>query len=398
MGKLDASIPGTMDAPADWRVQDFSDVADRARFGAMVRERLPIVEINHDVEWLEAGRAPGDTVLVLAALRAGDLVGLMPLRVSSTDLEYKVGDISLIKTRVRQFSVAEGPLVAGGEGRAALAQAMDHLADIMPSEAVAFAGSVPCDSEFNNLLNAPDETLRARFHVLKWGEPNWHCKIDWAGSTQAYLASLGPDSRRNLKRYSKKLFADAELKPRVERFTSLEDVARFLEDGIKISDKTYQKKLFNLGLSRGGPTERRFRFAAARQSFLGHVLYLRDEPVAFHYGFVFGSTFFVLQMGYDPAYAQHQSGSVLFFHVLQDVEKLNMQIKTIDCLPGVTDFKLRTTNRKERTQSYYLFKRGLRGSALYAAIRFVDVAVKGGKAAADRLDLANALRRLLRRR
>ena len=383
--------------PPQWRVQRFSDDRERKAFAARARERLPILEINHDVEWLEAGRkSDGDDAIVTLVDRAGDeLVGLLPVRVSAAEIKYTVGSVTLLKKRVREFQLFQSPITIRADRRDAMVRAMEQLADSMPAGAVAFAGAVACEGEFHTLLTARGGPLRKRFHVLKWGEENWHCKIEWQGTLEAYLASLGPDSRRNLKRYSKKLFANDEMKPKIERFRSADDVARFLEDGMKVSDKTYQKKLFGLGLSRGGATEKRFRFAAERQGFLGHILYLRGEPAAFHYGFIFGGTFFVVQMGYDPALSQHQAGSVLFFHVLEDVERLNIPVKTIDCLPGVTDFKLRTTNRKERIQNFYLFKKTLGGSALFGAIKLLDVTVRSLKTLSDRANLTARLRRRL---
>ena len=98
-------------------------------------------------------------------------------------------------------------------------------------------------------------------------------------------------------------------------------------------------------------------------------------------------------MGYDPAASPHQPVSILFFHVLEDVEKLKLPVKTIDCLPGVTDFKLRTTNRKERIQNFYLFKKDLAGTALYGSIKLLDGTVKGLRRLADRTKLTERLRR-----
>jgi hypothetical protein len=390
--------PGAAAGARQWQVQEFSDDSDRARFAAMARTRLPIAEFYHDVEWLEAERQPNCSIRLLAAYNGDELVGLLPIGVSSTHLEYKIGNVSLFRTRLRQFTFSVGPVSAEKDQKASFASAMDCLPDIMPSDAVAFAEWVPCGSEFDDLLSAPDTPLRTNFHVLKWGQPNRHCKIDWVGSTETYLNSLGPESRRNLKRYSKKLFADAGLTPRVERFESSEEAARFLEDGIRISNNTYQKNLLNLGLSHGGPVERSIQFAAARSSFLGYILYLCNEPVAFHYGFIFGSTLFARQMGYDPAHARYQVGSVLFFRILQDIEALNMPIKTIDYSAGAnTEFKLRTSNRQELFQNYYLFKRNARGFALFAAISALDAFVKGLKLIANRARLTNVLRRRFRK-
>lgn len=379
--------------PSCWRPHRISGAADAAALAAEAEHRLAIGELNHDVAWLEAGKASDDDIVALADRSNGALCGLMPIRIARERITYTVGNVRVLALPVRQYNLVQGPLTSKPNSLSAMAQSMEALADLMPPTGAVFASAVPVDGAFNVLLADRASPVRKRFHVLKWGDANWHCKIDWSGTVEAYLASLGADSRRNFKRYDKKLFANEELEPRVECFRTAADIDRFLDDGIKVSDKTYQKKLLGLGLARGGATERRFRFAAERQGFLGHILYLGGAPAAFHYGFVYHDTFFVVQMGYDPAFAPHQPGAVLFLHVLKDVERLKLPVRTIDCLPGVTDFKLRTTNRKEAIQNYYLFKRSLGGTARFAALYLLDAAVWGLKSLAARAKLAERMRR-----
>ena len=52
-----------------WRVQQFPDSVELRSFAAAARECLSIVELNHDVEWLEAGRAPGHMIVVIAGFK-----------------------------------------------------------------------------------------------------------------------------------------------------------------------------------------------------------------------------------------------------------------------------------------------------------------------------------------
>lgn len=365
-----------------WSVQSLGDARARARFAAAVRARFQGDELNHDVEWLEAAcdTARGDMILTYASLANGVLAGVLPLRVATSDLVYTVRRRVLFKKRVREYRMFGGPLAAGADPASAVGAAMTTLARELPADAVVQVSAVPCGGAFHAMLTDPDSPVRRLFNVLPWGPENLHCKIDWTGTVEGYLASLGADSRRNLKRYSKKLFSAVELSPRIDRFRSVEEVARFLDDGVAVSDKTYQKRDLGLGLVRGGALERRMRFAAERGAFLGHILYLEGKPAAFHYGFINGQTFFVLAMGYDPAVAKHQAGAVLWHGVLEDVEKLKLPVTTIDCLSGVTDFKLRTTNRKAPIRNYYLFKKSPSGAALYLALKAIDAVVERAKA------------------
>lgn len=359
----------------DARAIALADAGAVARCAAAVGSRFAITELNHDLEWLNAGRAPDEELLAITAGAEDAPSVFMPVKVSNAVIAYTAGRFTILKWNVRQSSVVQGPLTNGPDTRAAYSKTLRALARSLPANGAVFISAAQCDGPFATLLDDVSAPLLNDFHIFKWGAENWHCKIDWAGTVEAYLASLGADSRRNFKRYEKKLFANSEMRAEVKRFQTPSDIDLFFDHGIKVSDKTYQKNLLGLGLVRGGPTERRIRFAAERQSFLGHILYLQGEPAAFHLGYLFGETFFAVQMGYDPAYSVHQPGAVLFFHVLQDLERLRLPIRVIDCLAGVTDFKLRTTNRKERIQNYYLFPRTMRGFATYASLKIADLAV-----------------------
>lgn len=369
----------------DTRAVALADADAVARCAALVKSRFAITELNHDLEWLNAGRAPDEELIAIGACAESVRSAFMPVKASDAVIAYTAGRLTILKWNVRQFNVTQGPLTIDPDPRAGCSNALRALARALPVDGAVFISAVPCDGPIAALLEDVSTPLLHDFHILKWGAENWHCKIDWTGKVETYLASLGADSRRNFKRYEKKLFSKSEMRAEVRRFQTASDIDRFLDDGIKVSDKTYQKNLLGLGLARGGPTERRIRFAAERQSFLGHILYLQGEPAAFHLGFLFGESFFAVQMGYDPAYSVHQPGAVLFFHVLQDLERMQLPVRVIDCMAGVTDFKLRTTNRKERIQNYYLLPRTMRGFATCVSLRMVDRAIGLARVLAQRV-------------
>jgi Acetyltransferase (GNAT) domain len=362
-----------------WRVVALSSVGVVEGLAVNARARLPIENLNHDIEWLEAGLQQGVSIVVAAKGAGETLEGIMPIRVLRGSIDYTAGDIRLLSVGVREFLLGPGPLTAVAGDPAVLSGAMECLAEMLPADGAVYASAVPCDGAFYALLNEKGGDVAKRFYVFKWGGPSLHCKIDWTGSVDAYLARLGSEARRNFRRYTKKAFSDEALQTRVERFSSVADLERFFDDGIRVSDKTYQKNTLDQGLSRGGEVERRIRFAAERQAFLGHILYLRDVPVAFRYGFIYGDIFFAMQTGFDPAFASHRPGTVLLMSFLKDLEQRRVPIKVIDFLPFVTELKLLSTTRKDRVQNFYLFKRSMRGLMLYMALRALDMMVKALK-------------------
>ena len=80
----------------------------------------------------------------------------------------------------------------------------------------------------------------------------------------------------------------------------------------------------------------------------------------------------MMQAGYDPAWADRQIGSVLFFEVLRDFEHIGLRAKWLDLLPGTNLFKLRVANDKRQIRRFYLFSRTPVGTSLFLTLMATD--------------------------
>lgn len=341
-------------------------------FAQQVRASFSRLDMNYDPEWLSVAHGwPGHGILFVADHGAGRFHGVAAFLASKTTLNYALGPFVLWRMPIRQLKLYQGVICERTADPETLGGCFAELFDAM-GRGVVFAGAVPLGSALHRQIEEPSSLLRRYFHVLPWGGESVHCRVRWEGSVEKYLASIGKKSAKELQRNSKTLFGDPSLICKVRRFQSPDEIETFLQDGVAISDKTYQKRDLGLGIARGGAAERLMRFAAERGAFFGYILYINGAPAAFRYSFKCGDTCTMKQTGYDPAWADRQVGSVLFLETLRDFERAGLGVDWLDFMPDITLFKLRTTNEKRRIRHYYLFKRTPVGAAQYLTLKMTD--------------------------
>lgn len=343
------------------------------RFASEVRSAFPGLDMNLDAEWIAAAHGwPENDVLFVADRDRTRISGFAAFLISKARLVYSLGPIALLKPAVRQLKLYQGVKCVTDDPSRSIGACFKAVFDSMQGSDLVFAGAIPTGSDLHGELVRRGSALRRWFYVLPWGGESLHCRVRWNGTLDAYLASIGKKSGKELQRNAKLLLSDPGLKCELRRFRSLEDAETFLRDGTTVSDKTYQKRDLGLGISRGGAVERVIRFAAARDAFLGYILYINDAPAAFRYGFKCGNTCTMKQTGYDPQWADRQIGSVLFFEVMRDFAAMKLDVEWLDFMPDINLFKLRTTNERRTIRHYYLFRRTAMGALQYFSLKATD--------------------------
>jgi hypothetical protein len=379
-----------------WAVQKLCEVHELSALAESVRDSLPIDDSELDIEWLALAEGrPIDELLVLIQRDGARLIGAAPFLRSILYLDYSVCGLSLYKKKIRGLRIKQGPITIDQNPTAACADSFKTLATIMDKAPVVYVESVAADSATHHVVADSTSPIHQDFHVVPLNAEDWHCRIRWDGNVENYLKSIGGNSRRDFKRRSRKLFLESGVKCEVRCFQSMPEVDDFLRDGVEVSDKTWQKQKLGDGLSRGGPLERKIRFAAQRGAFLGYVLYAGGKPVAFDYGFLYRDVCSMEAKGYDPAWADYRVGTVLFFEILRDFEAKMLPVRFIDYLTMFSSFKLRTTNDKRRIQSFYLFRKSPLGSLYYYTFMPVHRTSRALVAILERMRIKDKAKRLL---
>lgn len=372
-GSLGKSRIEDNETRSEWEKMEFSSTGEIQAFADEARAAFCRLDMNHDVEWLATAHGwPQNELLVMSDREGSALKGIATFLVSRAPLVYSLGSLVLARQSVRQLKLFQGMTSSHRDRASAIDKCLNALSKVIAGSDVIFIGAIPIGSELHQVLRDRHSLARRAFHILPWGGETQHCRIRWSGNYEQYLASLGKVTRKDLRRSSRALFSNPSLKCEVRRFQTPHDVETFLSDGIEISDKTYQKRDLGLGIRRGDAVERVIRFAAARNAFLGYILYINGAPAAFEYAFVCGGTCTMKQAGYDPVWARHHIGSVLFCEVLRDFERIGLAADRLDLMPDINLFKLRTTNEKAQIQHAYLFPKTLTGTVRFAALSLID--------------------------
>lgn len=367
------------------------------QYEALAREARGVfsdLELSHDLAWQNMSSRRDRTLVVLTARERGRLVGLAPFEVNPTALKFGLGEITMLRKRVQRFALERAPLVAGSCDLTGGCFAA--LAERLPANSAVFLRGVPEGSEAHAQIAACGSALRKAFHVVPHGPSYTRCKIAWDGSFETYLNSLGKVTRKDLRRTMKKA-EEATPSWRLQRYTGEGDVVPYLEAASEVSGKTYQRLLLGEGIVNNERHRLNLLNAARTGRFLGHVLFAGSEAVAFHLSYVDGVRLYMINGGYDPAWAKAQPGMLTFLLMLQDLERHRVPVTTLDYLYGGGTYKERTSNLKATERHYYLIKRSLNGSVLAAAMHTTDVVSRYIGGFLERCQLKAFVRRNIRR-
>ncbi|MCE9524343.1 MAG: GNAT family N-acetyltransferase, partial [Alphaproteobacteria bacterium] len=255
---------------------------------------------------------------------------------------------------------------------------------------------IPHSSAFHVELHDKNSALRSRFFVVPHGPTYLRCRIRWDGSFENYLNSLSKVTRKDLRRTLKNSEPEVGAGLRIVRFTQLAKIDEFFRQAGKVADKTYQAKLLGLGLTQNTGLRQTLTHAARSGRFLGHILYVGDEPAAFHCGYIHGTCFYMTDGGYDPRWSKAQLGSFIFLKVLQDIETQKDPVTVLDYLYGDSTYKKRTSNVVEPERHYYLIRKSVSGAVLATAMHVTDGLSRGLGATLDRYGLKDFVKRMLR--
>jgi Acetyltransferase (GNAT) domain len=376
--------------------------ADAQAVAALAHETLrafPNLGINQDVDWLSALRTtPDKSLLILSVRRNGLLAGLAPFEVNSTSLQFALGELTFMRKRVRRFALESHPLMRDLQPPVAISDCFAALAQRLPANAAVFLRGVAETSPLHALLEDRRSSLRASYYVVPHGPRYLRCRVLWDGSYERYLTTLGKKTRKNLADTLKKLDREYGQRIRFVRYVGAESLPEFHSHACRVSETTYQARLLGLGLSRSGFMLKYLQAAAARGYFLGFVLFIDDQPVAFDYGYIFNRCFSLVEGGYDPAWSKAQVGSYNFVRILKDFEAHAVPVSTLDYLYGDNTFKIRTSNSAVPERHYYLFKKSVAGAILASAMLATDVLSRSLGGLLEKYGLKEKLKRLIRRR
>jgi hypothetical protein len=151
-----------------------------------------------------------------------------------------------------------------------------------------------------------------------WPTISEHWRMTVPDKIEQFYSARSRGHRHNLRRAIKKFEEECYGESRMIDYSSKSAVDDFVRAAAHISSKTYQNKL-GAGLVNDEKTRSRLIDEAARGWFRGHILFSGDLPCAFQLGLQYGSTYYMVNIGYEPALNSYKPGLILFLKVLESL-------------------------------------------------------------------------------
>jgi len=345
--------------------------------------------------------------LVIAARSEGRLVGVAPCFVHRARFKIELSVWTLRSLPVRLLKTfGDRFLLAADVDRAAdhvtgpaptLDALLDVLLDALVAERRAFDliqfFNLPCD----DLLWRRTYERFAHGGALRWvlASPRIETvhQLLLPASQEAYLQSLNPNTRKNLRRTTRRLFdEDAAEVFRAER---PDDVPRLLQLLDRIGPHTWQGRTFGFTPRATPDRVEYYRQLAAHGWLRAYVLLLAGEPIAYELGCQYDGVYLGQEHGFDQRYADRGPGSIMIHLAIEDLYRERTP-RALDFGLGDAAYKRSFGNHQFDAGSIYLVPRGrwrwwLR---LQTALHGTSTAAKS---LLVRLQLDRLVRRLLKR-
>jgi CelD/BcsL family acetyltransferase involved in cellulose biosynthesis len=182
-----------------------------------------------------------------------------------------------------------------------------------------------------------------------------------SNNLEGFLQSLGPNMRRNLKRWEKQALRDYKVKlVSYDRFGTV-------EEAMKIFFGLHQKRWESLNKNGlfSDSSNRNFHIDLAKafseNGWLAlFFLTFNDEPVSATYCYEYNGKLYAYLTGFDPEYARYRPGYLAFKGLINyGMEK---RLKEFDFLRGMEEYKIRLKAKIRRNFEFRVLKKGFKSS------------------------------------
>jgi len=206
--------------------------------------------------------------------------------------------------------------------------------------------------------------------AIHWpSKPQPHWWIDFPPNPADYWKKFSSRSRYNIRAAARKLEHE------FLRFTTSDDVPRFLELACQVSKVSWQARRLGALLSDTPQRRETFQRFAQIGMFRSYVLQRQDRPIAFMVGRQWNSKFTCETIGYDAEFSDYGPGSVLQFRVLEDLIARDTP-RLYDFEFGDGDHKRLFGNRQSQSAAILLAPRTWKNLAIFGIHRRASSAVE----------------------
>ncbi len=219
--------------------------------------------------------------------------------------------------------------------------------------------------------------------------------VSLQGSFQEYLRKFSAKSRQNLTRSVRRYGERQNGQPVWQVYTAPDQMPMFHAEALAISQQTYQTQLLDAGLSSGPDFVQNMCALAARGQARGYLLRDGSQAIAFAWCRGDGDQLIYDVIGYVPSAAALSPGTILLFHILEDLFSL-ARFTSINFGGGEAQYKAMFATDKQDMADVYLFLPSLRNRALLHLHWFVFRISAALGAWLERAGLKQRVKKILR--
>ncbi len=143
--------------------------------------------------------------------------------------------------------------------------------------------------------------------------------IDLTGAFAAYLQKFSAKSRSTLKRKVRRFGEQAGGSITWRVYKTPQELQEFYELARRVSCRTYQEAMFDMGLPEQPAFREHMLTAAARDEVRAYLLFLSDQPVSYLYCPIRERVVEYAHLGYLPEHAELSPGTVLLYLALESL-------------------------------------------------------------------------------
>ncbi|RLA43725.1 MAG: hypothetical protein DRR42_21350 [Gammaproteobacteria bacterium] len=387
-----------------WEEVSIKSVEDSAQLKADIERLLKSyaaqASLDHNLTWLATREGEKDKAAkIFLCWSNGSLVGYAPFLGHPSSLGVDFAGRKVIQAKVFRYSLTRGPVIDSNIRNTELfcKNLVSALtASLQPNEIAFFLG-LELEAPLG-LYVLSNTAASAHVMAMKHGDSYQRRLIEFTNGFDGYMADLSSKNRQELKRQERKLIAVADENFETKSYTNAEDVEEFLKYAAKLSEKTYQSKLFGLRIIESEEVKLRLKSAAHEGWLRCYILFVDSAPAAFMQGYLYMGTYYSETIGYDPAWSKFSVGNVLHIQVTRDITASGFKVAFFDFMYGDNPNKSRLSNRSRLEQNIYLAPRTWRWRILITTIGMLNKAIEFLGAMADRHDLKSKFKRHLKHR
>ena len=179
--------------------------------------------------------------------------------------------------------------------------------------------------------------------------------------------------------------------------TAIDQIDNFLDNAITISKTTYQWNLLGLGLRDREALKATLLKWQKQKALCCYILQFDDVPVSFMLGYIYKSTYYYIDVGFNPEWSKYSVGSVLQLEVLEELYTLTSPPTSFDFSTGYGEHKARFGNVEQNEVNMMLLSKTLKNKFRVFVYNFFSNLSDKLVELLDKFGIKKRLKKILRR-